>query len=150
MTKKIEIKYFDETMPKLGSVDKASDEWVDLYTATDIRIKALASGLVGLGIGMRLPDGYEAHIIPRSSLFKKHHVILSNSMGLIDNSYSGDNDEWKANLIAFEDTFIPAHTRILQFRIVPTMKKLGDDIVFETVSKLDDKDRGGFGSTGQN
>lgn len=149
MTKKVEIKYFDSEMPKLGEVNKASDEWVDLYTANDLKIKALSSGLVGLGVGMKLPDGYEAHIIPRSSLFKKHHVILSNSMGLIDNSYSGDDDEWMANLIAFEDTFIPAHTRILQFRIVPTMKKLGDDILFETVDKLNDKNRGGFGSTGE-
>ena len=93
---------------------------------------------------MILPDGYEAHIVPRSSTFKKFHVIQTNHMGIIDNSYCGEQDEWKFPALAVEDTIINKNDRICQFRIV----KKQPEIVFEQVEKLSDTSRGGFGSTG--
>ena len=93
---------------------------------------------------MILPDGYEAHIVPRSSTFKKFHIIQTNHMGIIDNSYCGEQDEWKFPALAVEDTIINKNDRICQFRIV----KKQPEIVFEQVEKLSDTSRGGFGSTG--
>ena len=148
MTKTIQIKYMSQDSVRLGEVDKAASEWVDLYTEHDITIPALKAGMVDLGVAMKLPEGYEAIVAARSSLFNKYHVILTNGIGIIDNAYSGDDDFWKANLLAFENTFIPAGTRIVQFRIVPNMQKTGDELVFEESAHLSDVSRGGFGSTG--
>lgn len=150
MSKQVEIKYRNADTPRLNLVNKSKSEWVDLYTSEEVTIKAFDSQLVDLGVAMKLPDGYEAIIAPRSSLFGKHHVILANSIGIIDEAYCGDEDYWKANLIAFKDTVIPAHTRILQFRIQPTMFTSGQDMNFKEVEHLDNVSRGGFGSTGDN
>ena len=95
---------------------------------------------------MKLPDGYEAHIVPRSSTFKKWGLIQTNHMGVIDNSYSGNNDQWHMPVLATRDTDIRLNDRICQFRIVENQP----EIEFEEVESLDDKDRGGFGSTGSN
>lgn len=95
---------------------------------------------------MKLPDGYEAHIVPRSSTFKKWHIIQTNHMGIIDNSYSGNNDIWSMPVLATEDTIINLNDRICQFRIVEKM----DEVCFEEVDHLDSENRGGFGSTGAN
>lgn len=148
MSKTIQIKYMSQDSVRLGNVDKATSEWIDLYTEHPIEIKAFKAGMVDLGVAMKLPDGYEAIVAARSSLFNKYHVMLTNGIGIIDNAYSGDNDYWKANLLALEDTFIPAGTRIAQFRLLPTMPAFQSDVVFEEVDHLDDVDRGGFGSTG--
>lgn len=93
---------------------------------------------------MKLPDGYEAHIAPRSSTFKNFGIIQTNSVGVVDNSYSGDNDEWLMPVYALRDTVIKAGDRICQFRIVECQP----EIVFETVEHLSVIDRGGVGSTG--
>jgi len=148
MSKTIQIKYMSQDSVRLGDVDKAKSEWTDLYTESPIEIKAFKAGMVDLGVAMKLPDGYEAIVAARSSLFNKYHVMLTNGIGIIDNAYSGDTDFWKANLLALEDTFIPAGTRIVQFKIVPTMAKAGDVIEFEEVQHLSSESRGGFGSTG--
>lgn len=95
---------------------------------------------------MKLPDGYEAHILPRSSTFKKWGIIQTNHMGVIDNSYSGNNDIWGMPVRAMEDTEIKVNDRICQFRI---MKKQ-PELEFIEVDHLDGADRGGFGSTGAN
>jgi len=99
---------------------------------------------IRLGIAMKLPDGYEAHVVPRSSTFKKYKIIQTNSIGIIDNSYSGNSDEWRFPVIASEETFIEKGDRICQFRIVKTMPK----ILITEVENLSGKNRGGFGSTG--
>lgn len=148
MSKTIQIKYMSQDSVRLGDVDKAKSEWIDLYTESPISIKALTAGMVDLGVAMKLPEGYEAIVAARSSLFGKYHVMLTNGIGIIDNAYSGDTDYWKANLLAFEDTFIPAGTRIVQFKIVPTMLASNDDVTFEEVPHLTGTARGGFGSTG--
>ena len=107
-------------------------------------MKAGSFHLIRLGVGMILPEGYEAHVAPRSSTFKNFGIIQTNSPGIIDNSYSGDADEWRMPAYALRDTVIHKNDRICQFRIVekqPTVE-------FETVQHLNDASRGGFGSTG--
>ena len=93
---------------------------------------------------MKLPEGYEAHIVPRSSTFKRFGVIQTNHMGIIDNSYSGDGDQWMFSAYALRDTVIHANDRICQFRIM----KNQPPVRFQRVEHLDAENRGGFGSTG--
>lgn len=93
---------------------------------------------------MRLPDGYEAHLVPRSSTFKKWGIIQVNHMGVIDNSYSGDGDVWGMPVLAVRDTEIHVNDRICQFRIMERMPP----VTFREVGRLEGPDRGGFGSTG--
>ena len=141
--KTIKIKYHNKNLIKIERTPMG--DWIDLRAAEDVQMKAGDFKLISLGISMKLPDGYEAHIVPRSSTFKIWGVIQTNHMGVIDNSYSGDNDIWKFPAYALRDTEIKENDRICQFRI---MKKQGI-VVFDEVEKLDDSDRGGFGSTGR-
>lgn len=93
---------------------------------------------------MKLPEGYEANIVPRSSTYKKFKIIQTNSFAVIDNSYSGDIDQWFYPVIAMKDTIIHKNDRICQFRI----NKIQPDILFTEVTHLEDVSRGGIGSTG--
>lgn len=139
---KIKIKYFkDNGLNKISVGD-----WIDLYTACESNLKKGEFCLIPLGVAMQLPKGYEAHLVMRSSTFKKFKVIQTNAIGIIDNSYCGDNDEWKLPVYAMEDTYIPSCERICQFRIVKTQP----DIEFISVESLGNCDRGGFGSTDEN
>lgn len=139
--KTIKIKYFTD----IEQIEKISQgDWIDLRAAETVNLSKGEFKLISLGVGMILPDGYEAHIVPRSSTFKKFHIIQTNHMGIIDNSYCGEQDEWKFPALAVEDTVINKNDRICQFRIV----KKQPEIVFEQVEKLSDTSRGGFGSTG--
>lgn len=140
---KIKLKY---TVEGVSSVAKIREgDWIDLYAADSVRIQAGDFKLIPLGVAMKLPTGYEAHVVPRSSTYMKYHVIQANSMGVIDNAYCGDLDEWKFPAYATEDTFIPVGDRICQFRIV----RKQPSIKFDVVSTLGNKNRGGFGSTGR-
>jgi dUTP pyrophosphatase len=94
---------------------------------------------------MKLPEGYEAQVAPRSSTFKNWGILQANSLGIIDNSYSGTNDIWKFPAYATRDTLIDFNDRICQFRLVEKMP----EIEFVEADKLDDNDRGGFGTTGK-
>lgn len=139
--KTIKIKYFTD----IEQIEKISQgDWIDLRAAETVSLSKGEFKLISLGVGMILPDEYEAHIVPRSSTFKKFHIIQTNHMGIIDNSYCGEHDEWKFPALAVEDTIINKNDRICQFRIV----KKQPEIVFEQVEKLSDTSRGGFGSTG--
>lgn len=139
--KTIKIKYFTD----IEHIEKISQgDWIDLRASETVSLSKGEFKLISLGVGMILPDGYEAHIVPRSSTFKKFHIIQTNHMGIIDNSYCGEQDEWKFPALAVEDTVINKNDRICQFRIV----KKQPEIVFEQVEKLSDTSRGGFGSTG--
>ncbi len=93
---------------------------------------------------MKLPDGYEAHIAPRSSSFQKWGFLQVNSVGVVDNSYSGTNDLWMLPVYATRDAVIKFNDRICQFRILQRMPA----VTFRETESLDDTDRGGFGSTG--
>lgn len=121
-------------------------DWVDLRAAKTVTLKKGESCVIPLGISVQLPPNYEAHIVPRSSTFKKWHIMQTNGVGIIDNSYSGDNDIWGMPVLATEDTVINFDDRICQFRIT----KRQPDIFFKEVEHLGNTDRGGFGSTGTN
>lgn len=139
----IKIKYFRDIEP----IQKFENgDWIDLRSGIDIDLKAGDQALIPLGVGMILPEGYEAHVVPRSSTLKKFGIIQGNHMGIIDNSYSGDEDEWLMSVIAVRDTHISKNDRICQFRIMKKQPKL----VFEQVVSLNAISRGGFGSTGVN
>ena len=141
---KIKIKYFDKEIDKLRITDIG--DWIDLRSAETIHLKKGEFHLIPLGIGMKLPDGYEANIVPRSSTYKNFKVLQTNSMAVIDNSYSGDNDQWLYPVIAMEDTIIHKNDRICQFRINEKMPM----VEFEEIDHLDEISRGGFGSSGIN
>lgn len=140
----IKIKYFSNEIEKLRFIDGKSD-WIDLRAAEKVELKKDEFKLIPLGVGMKLPEGYEAHVVPRSSTYKNYGVIQTNSCGVIDESYCGDNDQWFFPAYALRDTVIEVNDRICQFRI---MKKQ-PMVVFDEVDVLDNPDRGGFGSTGK-
>lgn len=141
---KIKIKYHDNEIEKIKEI--AVGDWIDLRAAETVAMNTGDFKLISLGVSMKLPDGYEAHVVPRSSTFKKWGVLQTNSMGVIDNSYSGTNDIWRFPALAMRDTVINKNDRICQFRIM----KRQPTIEFEEVDTLDSVDRGGFGSTGAN
>lgn len=139
----IEIRYFTDQIEPLRYVDGKSD-WIDLRAAETVELKAGQFRLIPLGVGMKLPEGYEALVAPRSSTFKNYGVLQANSLGIVDESYCGDNDQWRWPAYAVRDTVIHAGDRICQFRIIEHQPKLE----FCPVEHLDGPDRGGFGSTG--
>lgn len=143
-TEKIQIKYFSDKIERLRYIDGKSD-WIDLRAAEDVTLKAGEYKLIPLGIAMKLPKGYEAHVVPRSSTFKNFGVIQTNHYGVIDESYCGDNDQWFVPVYAMRDTLIHVNDRICQFRIMEHQPV----IEFEETDKLEGTDRGGFGSTGK-
>ena len=141
----IKIKYFSEDAPKLtyiGGEDKSN--WIDLYAAEDVRMRKGQQKLIPLGVAMELPEGYEAHIVPRSSTCKRFGIIQQNHMGVIDSSYKGPNDQWMFGAIAVRRTKIKAGDRICQFRIVEKQPH----IEFVEDSLENNEDSGGSGSTG--
>lgn len=144
-SQEIKVKYFDTSAPELEFIDNKSD-WVDLRAAADMEIKKGEQTLIPLGVAMKLPSGYEAHVAPRSSTFKNWGLIQTNSVGVIDESYCGDKDEWKMPVYATRDTSIKKGDRVCQFRIVEKQPKL----IFKKVNHLKGENRGGFGSTGVN
>lgn len=135
------IKYHDGVEP-IKKIENG--DWIDLRTAEDVELKAGEFKIISLGVSMKLPDGYEAVVIPRSSTFKTWGIIQTNHFGLIDNSYCGDDDVWKFPALAMRDTVIPKNSRICQFRI---QKKM-EDVTLTTVDHLGCENRGGIGSTG--
>lgn len=142
MSKKIIIvkRVGDVPMPERIAVG----DWIDLCNSEDVSLNAFDCKPIPLGVCMKLPEGYEAHLLPRGSTYKNFGIIQSNSMGIIDESYCGDNDQWFMPAIALRDTFIPKGSRICQFRIMPKMEK----VKFVETFHMVDKDRGGYGSTG--
>ncbi len=138
----IHVKYFSDKINKIEKIEQG--DWIDLRAAETITLAKGEFALVPLGVGMKLPANFEAHLAPRSSTFKKYKVIQTNGIGVIDNSYSGENDQWMMPVLAIEDTVIPENERICQFRIVERQP----NVSIVEVDHLDDQSRGGFGSTG--
>ena len=135
------IKYHADITP---IEQKEGSDWIDLRAAEDVELFEGDWKMISLGISMKLPEGYEAHIVPRSSTFKNWGIIQTNHMGVIDESYCGDGDIWKFPAYATRHTTIHKDDRICQFRITKKQPK----IELEVVNKLEDTNRGGFGSTG--
>ena len=167
---KIKVKLFNKNC-MFEAIKKG--EWIDLKAAETIQLDSpFANTLNGkrdkrdvefdtymipLGIGMKLPKGFEAHVLPRSSTFKNFGILLVNSQGIIDSSYSGPNDQWKFPALSTRDVTINEGERICQFRIMPSQKAtvwqkikwlFTNKIEFEFVDNYRGIDRGGFGSTG--
>ena len=140
----LKIRYLSDKIEKLRFIDGKTD-WIDLRSAEEVNMKAGEARRISLGIAVQLPKGYEAHVVPRSSTFKNFGLIQTNHMGVIDESYCGDHDEWKVPVMAIRDTCIHVNDRICQFRIM----KHQPELKFEEVEHLDGCDRGGFGTTGK-
>ena len=140
----IKVKYYYDDMEELCYVDGKSD-WIDLRLAEEVTLKAGEFRLLPLGLAIALPEGYEAHLAPRSSTFKNYGILQTNSIGVVDWSYRGDNDQWCMPVWATRDVTIEKGARICQFRIVENQPKLN----FVAVEHLNGPDRGGFGSTGK-
>lgn len=139
--KVITVQYLNDSVKRL-SIEKKGD-WIDLYAAETVELKQGEHKLIHLGVAMKLPEGYEAHLVPRSSTFKKWGIIQANHVGIIDNSYSGPEDWWKMSVIAMRDTVINKDDKICQFRIVERQPR-----IHFVEGKMTDPSRGGFGSTG--
>jgi len=139
----IKIKYYAD-IEKIKRNEKG--DWIDLRAAEDVEMKAGELKYIPLGIGMILPDGWEAIVAPRSSTPKNFGIVCANSFGVIDNSYSGDNDQWAFPAYAIRDTVIHKNDRICQFRIIRNQPYLW----FKETDHLNAVSRGGFGSTGKN
>lgn len=162
-TDTIEVKYFDTNLPKLEVTKKG--DCIDLRVSKVYRMKS-HSGLpmkdkeevefpyhyhnddvlfFKLGVGMKLPEGFKANVYPRSSTFKNYGFILTNSVGIIDNSYCGSDDEWCAMMYCTREGVINYGDRILQFEPVPVHTH---KFTYDEVDSLDEESRGGYGSTG--
>ncbi|EUJ23027.1 dUTP pyrophosphatase [Listeria grandensis FSL F6-0971] len=138
----IKVKYATDQEARLNKLEQG--DWIDLYANEEVHLASGEYKLIDLGLAMELPKGYEAHVVPRSSTYKHFGIIQSNSMGVIDESYCGENDFWKFPAIAMRDTVIEKGDRICQFRIMEKMP----EVTITEVSSLGNADRGGFGSTG--
>ena len=137
----IKVKYLKDIEP----IEKLPmGDWIDLRVSEDITLEKGEFAILHLGVAMELPKGYEAHIVPRSSTYKKWGIIQTNGIGIIDESYCGDNDEWGMPVYATRLTMIKKNDRICQFRIVRKM----ESVRIVTVETLGNNNRGGFGSTG--
>lgn len=145
MSEIIEIRYLSGSIPKLNYIGGSKSNWIDLYSSKEIKLKKGEFALIPLGIAMKLPEGYEAHIAPRSSTFKNWGIIQTNSVGIIDNAYCGDADEWMMPVLATRDTSIEKNSRVCQFRIM----KCQPQIQFMKKEHLGEINRGGFGTTGK-
>lgn len=161
---KIKVKLFNEYC-RFQSIKKG--EWIDLKASSDVVFTgpsktkkeiSFQTGKIPLGIGMKLPEGYEAIIAPRSSTLSKYGIMLTNSIGIIDSSYSGPNDQWQFPFIAMQEGHVFESERICQFRIQLSQKAtmwqkikwlFTNKIKFEFVKDYEGEDRGGFGSTGK-
>lgn len=138
----LKVKYLAD-IPNLIYIGGKSD-WIDLYAAEDVVLKAGDHKLIPLGVAIKLPEGYEALVAPRSSTFKNWGIIQVNSPGVIDESYCGDEDQWYMSVYATRDIIVPKHARVCQFRIIEHQPRL--EIV--GVESIGNVNRGGIGTTG--
>ena len=147
----VKIKYFPGAK-KLAINPKGN--WIDVYANETVCLTAYQHALIPLGFAMELPQGYEAHLAPRSSTYKNWGIIVANSFGIIDTSYCGDDDEWKLSVLCLEPkdfangikvTKINKGDKIAQFRIIESMPKIN----LISVDSLNNPSRDGFGSTGK-
>lgn len=144
---KMKIKYF-EGATKLKKISKGN--WIDVYASKDVFVTLNERAMIPLGFALELPKGWEGHLAPRSSTFKTWGIIQTNSVGVVDDTYIGDNDQWHMPVYCLDSkneggTWIKKGDKIGQFRIMEVMP----EIEFEEVEVFNNSDRGGFGSTGE-
>lgn len=126
--------------PKVLNIGDA----IDLIAAEDYYIEKGHSAKIRLGIAIEVPEDYCTLMLPRSSTFKYWKMLQTNSIGLIDNSYCGNNDELSMPIFATETCVVKKGERVCPIMCIPRYKY---DIEF--VEKLDNEDRGGFGTSGK-
>ena len=141
---KLKIKYHVKELEKLRYIDGKSD-WIDLRVAVNVSMKQGEYRLISMGISVEIPKGYEMLIVPRSSAYKNFGILQTNAMGVVDESFCGDNDIIHMPILAMRDTEIHINDRIGQFRLMPHQP----EVHFIEVDHLDNEDRGGFGTTGK-
>ncbi len=141
----IKIRYISKDIDKLTYIGEGISDWIDLRVSEDVEMKAGEYRLIPLGVAIELPRGYEAHVVMRSSAYKNFGIIQTNAMGVIDESYCGDNDQWYLPVLAMRDTVIKKNERVCQFRIIEHQPA----ITFVECDHLSGADRGGFGTTGK-
>ena len=141
---KLKIKYHVKELEKLRYIDGKSD-WIDLRVAENVSMKQGEYRLISMGISVEIPKGYEMLIVPRSSAYKNFGILQTNAMGVVDESFCGDNDLIHMPILAMRDTEIHINDRIGQFRLMPHQP----EVHFIEVDHLDNEDRGGFGTTGK-
>lgn len=141
---KLKIKYHVKELEKLHYIDGKSD-WIDLRVAENVSMKQGEYRLISMGISVEIPKGYEMLIVPRSSAYKNFGILQTNAMGVVDESFCGDNDIIHMPILAMRDTEIHINDRIGQFRLMPHQP----EVHFIEVDHLDNEDRGGFGTTGK-
>ena len=144
---KMKIKYF-EGATKLQKISKGN--WIDVYANKDMFVPLNERAMIPLGFALELPQGWEGHLAPRSSTFKTWGIIQTNGVGVVDDTYIGDNDQWYMPVYCLQakdenGTWIRKGDKIGQFRIMEVMP----EIEFEEVEFFNNTDRGGFGSTGE-
>lgn len=150
----IRVKYF-EGATRLKKIKKGN--WIDVYANKDVFVKVGERAMIPLGFALELPQGWEAHLAPRSSTFKTWGIIQTNSLGVVDDTYIGDNDQWHMPVYCLQGknkevldgveqngTWVRQGDKIGQFRIMEVMP----EIEFKEVESFGNADRGGFGSTG--
>ena len=159
---KLKIKYHNDLARNI----ETHGAWFDFRTVEPLRHDGHGFQVLktSLGISVELPRYFEALIAPRSSLFPKHGLLLTNSPGVIDGpdesnvGYCGDNDIWRAVFLACGSCNVDAGDRVLQFRIQPSQKApwwvklkwmFNSGVEFVEVDSLSGKSRGGYGSTGR-
>lgn len=141
MSKIIRVKY----LPGAAHMEKVEKgDWIDTYVYEDVVLHSGDRAYVNLGFACQLPDGYEAILAPRSSTFKRYGILQTNSIGVIDSTYCGNDDIWMMPVYATRDITIPKGSRICQFRI----QEIQPDVEFEEVKDLHNDSRGGLGSSG--
>lgn len=152
-TKELLVRYHDDD-PDLPDGYKPSEhplefngkgDWIDLYTARRHRLGKGWFKLINLGVSIKVPEGYEIILAPRSSTFKNYGLLQANSIGIIDESYCGDDDVLYFPAYSTRDVIIEPGIRLCQFRII----KHQPEFRIKTVEHLDNINRGSFGSTGR-
>lgn len=155
MKTKIYIKRIDKTVTLPQIIDRG--EWIDLRASGDIDIKRGDIGKIPLGVAIKIPKGYELHILPRSSTPLNFKVLLANSEGIGDYTFSGNKDEYQFIFYAIRSTKIKHNSRICQFKIELSQKAtvwqklkwlFSNGVEIIEVDNLSDVNRGGIGSTG--
>lgn len=140
----IKVKYLTDKIDKIEKINIG--DWIDLRCAADVSLKKGEVKYIPLGVAMQLPEGYEGWLTSRSSMAKKFHIQHVDDLGVIDNSYCGDGDQWHLPVVALEDCELHINDRICQFRI----HKVMPEVKIVEVETLGNPDRGGLGSTGKN
>lgn len=120
--------------------------WIDLQCAQDTLIMPHKATIVPLGVNLRVPEGYETIIAPRSSTCLKHGILMGNSIGIIDQDYCGNLDELGMVAVNYTDDPVTVEKglRICQFKVVRAMPA----VFFNFVGDMGSVNRGGYGSTG--